>query len=509
MGNFFVSAALFLLSFCVRFALIGKGAYHYDVAELILAVQRSIDGQGMQYMHGAGYPLHVLIASLFIRVFQPPVFAVNFMAVLAGSLSVPLLFEAVRKLIDSRTALFSALLFSVFPAFLSASVYGINNSVSVLFALASFVFMIDAVSSGKRSLFLVSGILFGCCVSVRLPDALFILPLSALVFLYKKTYARADISFFLVPWILIPAACYAPLMAHGGVGSILDALTSQTQGKFGGIVSPVFGLSLGWLNDMLTVPGIALAGAGAWLLYRNRLFPVLLIWFLVFFLYYGNVLTVEPRMLIMAGIPALVLAGYSLARLYQPHRLTAVVLAVLTGTFMLAPLLPVLWFRHQHAQIQEYFTWLASETEPGSAVIATDNGIFLELYARGRVHLSHPDTCDRQRMLDFFSREVDPRLDAGIPVYLISSAFQYDGCDMFRKTLEERYELVFKGSHQNEDWHHHCLTAGVYDDPLVKIESKGGDINGDRSSGGGTCRADSGMGAAGARESGPTADNGH
>jgi hypothetical protein len=509
MGKFSVPAALFALSFAIRLALIGKGPYHYDVAELILAAQRFISGEGLQYMHGAGYPLHVILASLFIRTFGSPVFAVNFMAVLASSLAVCLLYSCLALMFDRRAALFSSLLFTVYPAFLSVSVYGINNGISVLFALVSLYFLLRTAATGRRTALIASGIFMGCCVAVRLPDALFILPLTVSYIVSRDIRPVPQTAWFFIPWLAIPLACYAPMLGGGGVGQLFSAMTSVSQGKFEGLTSNVLGLSYAWFREMLTRPLVLLSGIGALLLFLRRrgVFMVLFIWFAVFFFYYGNVSTVEPRMLIMAGIPALAASGYALSRIYAVNRAAALAFLAVSGFLMFKPLLPVLQYRHQHAQAQEFFSWVDRSIEPHAAVMAGDNGIFLTFYT-GRQPLAHPYTCDATQMRRFFDTEVESRLKAGIPVYMIRSAFTYDPCMDFRKMLEQRYSLVPVGSRTNEDWHHHCLTLGLFDDVLYKLAYKRGDIYGNSGSGRGAGGIDRGLGAAGAGQGRSAADHG-
>ena len=54
---------LFLLAFIIRLLLISKGPFHMDTLDLAINAVKSLDNLSIHYMHGAGYPLTVIVGS--------------------------------------------------------------------------------------------------------------------------------------------------------------------------------------------------------------------------------------------------------------------------------------------------------------------------------------------------------------------------------------------------------------------------------------------------------------
>ena len=468
---------LFLLTLCVRLFLISKGPYHYDCLELLISSQKTLQTHQLQYMHGAGYPLTVLIGAFFLLVFGhwSPVFAINLIGVIFSTACIPALYCLVRRLLDANAAFFSAVLLSFLPGLLSVSIYGNNNAVSLFFILLSALFMLRALS-GKGTFGLAwSGLCLGASAGCRLPDVIFFLPLAVLYFSGAGFNRRSLKDFFLsflVPFAAVPALLYYPMFARGELKQLL-AVPEQMGGKYLGPFSRLLGGSSAIFINLVSPPVLMSALGGLFCLIREnrtKLFYFLLVWFAVTFFFYANISTMEARMLDIAAVPVAVMAGFLLSRVYKIMPAGgALLLAVIAG-MMFFFIYPALKFRHDHNFQESFSHWVRKNTPADSVVISGDEWIFLDYYAQ-RQALHKPWSCDGFSTGDFLGK-IDRDLDEGRKVFILESVISTDRCGLFRKSAQQKYRLVRFGWHYNEDWHHACLATHVYRDSLLELKIK-------------------------------------
>jgi hypothetical protein len=121
---FLIPFLLFFASFLLRLALISKGPYHMDCLNLAIQVERTLSTQKLQPLFGFGYPLTVLSGVFFFWLTKfwghaDPVFAVNLMSVVFGSLCIPTFYAFIKRILDERTAILSSIALSLSPLFLA------------------------------------------------------------------------------------------------------------------------------------------------------------------------------------------------------------------------------------------------------------------------------------------------------------------------------------------------------------------------------------------------------
>ncbi len=138
---------IFLFSFILRLSLISKGPYHIDSLNLVMQSQKTLQTHQLQPLFGFGYPLTVILGSLFIKIseiftFHNPVLAINFMSIVFSSFCPPLLYIITKNLFNSRTAFFSTTLFSLSPIFLGISIYGKSHSPCLFFLLSAIIYLL-------------------------------------------------------------------------------------------------------------------------------------------------------------------------------------------------------------------------------------------------------------------------------------------------------------------------------------------------------------------------------
>lgn len=488
---------LFVFAFGIRFMFINKGPFHYDTLELALKSQKTLETFILQYQHGAGYPLTVLFGSFFIFIFKifgvtDPVFCVNFMSVVCGALGVLFLFFFVEKLLDGslspaaqtaadgrtpfHAAIFSAVLFACFPPHVAISTFGKSFALSICLSLVSAFYMLRYIQEGKGLYFLFSAFFLGFCGAVRLPDVLAIVPILFLLMASKMPLLfriRRSALFSLIA-LGTTSLYYIPMFMDQGLSQFIYVLSVKEQAKFCGPLSWISKYSFGWLIEIFGRPGILLTLAGLGLLMidrRRREYRFLLLWFLTFQLYYGNISCANPRYLVIAWMPLVVAQGYFLGRFRGRIFYLAFLAVLVMALANLARYGPVLSFRHERALQVEFAQWVARMTPPDAVLIALDESEFLSYYGR-RTVVQRPIGSDKKAINAFFDDVLDKMLEEGRPVYLVSSAWAYDDDGVFKKTLLKRYDVLVLGRRMNEDWHHALLNQVLLFEWLNRVEPK-------------------------------------
>jgi hypothetical protein len=143
-----------------------------------------------------------------------------------------------------RISLFSSLIFVVHPVLTQAVAWipGRNDSLLAVFVLASFIFLIDFVATGKRILILISTVFFSLALFTK--ESAIVLPMLGIGYLWIRN--RLDKNTFLEfgsGWLIaillwlslrIPAMTNPlPMSLHAGISSFLENVpgTLQLLGK--------------------------------------------------------------------------------------------------------------------------------------------------------------------------------------------------------------------------------------------------------------------------------------
>ena len=495
---------LFLAGFGLRAALVSLGPYHSDTLAYANCVKASVDQKRVVGLHGHGYPLTAILGAGFYQWTASwwggdPVRAVNAFNVILSSAAFLPFFYIAAALLSRPGAAAASLLFLVNPLLLSVSEYGNSHAPALLFSLLSLCFLLSYQKSGRGGLFFLSGLFFGLAGAARIQDAV--------VLIVPWTYC-----FFAFP----QAACCGTLPGAPGCktagrylsgaglafGVILGFYGLLKTGRAApidarllafNIVEPYrdmaslyhLRLSLGYLVDIFSIPGLLAAALGLGSLFRSRrpLAIFLTLWFGVPFLLLGNHFMVTPRWLVPALIPVLLAEGELFARMFasavRPVRLAAALLLVGLLTVSLARIIPVLWFRHIRALTPDYARWVGAVTEPDAVIVVGDDGPFISRYGNRQTlrqivtdttYFQKADTL-RKELKDYKDR-LTGYLNAGTPVYVTEIGLKSSNQGVFYFFMTKYFRVKYVGEAPFEVWHRSCLRQKILTIKLYKIERR-------------------------------------
>ncbi len=478
---------LVILSFLLRLSLISQGPYHVDCLMIALKAQETFETGHLSYALGFGYPLVVLLATVFVAVFHAagvadPVIAFNFMSVVFGSFAVGMLYLFVRRLLGETEAILAAILFSTSPIILSTSVYGMNHAPAVCFLLATLYFLLGHLKSGRMSDFVMGGIFLGCMGSSRTQDMVLAVPAIMVLFWtyqslnWKQKLLHLTAFFFVAGFVMallhLPFLLAAPA---GYSGQVKEYWLYGLIKNFGGVFSRFLPRNLGHLVANFAWPGLITAIVGIILLARKNFNAALflLVWFLVPFLFLGNLLMSIPRFFVVF-IPAVVIAqAYALAIVFgleRPKRWFAGIFFLSLIMGQLLSILPGLILRHQSSKVVEFAQWTATVTEKNSKIIAGDEGPFIEHY--GKRTVITPPNCLLEcpaDVLQGFKKVVDEAMAQG-PVYITGIGLSSTSVnDDFIDFMAKNYRIKYLDQHVFEDWHHDCFLVGIFDVYMMRV----------------------------------------
>lgn len=472
---------IFAFAFSIRFLLISQGPFHLDALDLALQAQKTLQDFSLHYEHGSGYPLTVLVGAVFMAVFRifgvtDPVFTVNVMSVFFGAAGVLAFFFLCEKLFDTRRAVFAALLLSCFGPHVAISTFGKSLTLSIFLSLTSAFFLLSYLKGEGRSRLFFSAFALGFCGAARLSDLLAALPLLILFFSFgglRFVRIREAVAWGLIA-LLTTSVYYVPMFLDKGAEQFMMVLSSEQQARFLGPFSFIFSRSLGWLLSSLRPEGMLLALAGFGIMGiqgRRKEFRFLFFWALIFQLFYGNVSSSGVRYLVIGWVAFLAAQAYFLGNFKNRGAYVSIALLVWITTASLYQDLPTLVFRHRHNLQKDFARWVETKTPPDALVLAVDEALFLKFYGSREI-TERVVTCDPAEMEKFLQLSVCPALKSGRKVFVVSSAFTYDACRVFRKTLEKKYDVKNVGSRQNEDWHHALLNQTLFQESLYELKIK-------------------------------------
>jgi 4-amino-4-deoxy-L-arabinose transferase-like glycosyltransferase len=485
---------LLFFSLLLRLALISKGPYHVDCLTLAINAQQTLANHQLHYQFGTGYPLTVLTGSLFVgltRLFalHDPVFAVNLMSVIFSSLSVLILYLLVENLFNSRAAFFSALLFSLHPIFLSLSVYGNSHTVSIFFLLCS---LYALASSKQRFSQLLFALFFGLMGAARLQDMILIIaPISIFwIFWYKNAISNFGRRIFTLTLCISVAFLIAGLF-H--IPYLLNSTHLQYSSQFKifwtigltknflGFFSPYLIRSFKIIGFSTTLSSMLIAWFGLTKMLKEKLPLAILVitWFSIPLMFYGNLMTSVPRFFLIS-IPPLCLAfGYGIDRLLCTRKfIMKLSLATICVLIILLPnvtnIFPILLFRHTHALLPDWAHYVKNHTEPNALIISGDDEAFFNYYGQ-RQTLGRPKNMGpyRKEDLNSFKEILDNHLAANIPIYITSTGlYTYDQSGAFSSYIKTHYQLEYRGQRISEDWHNGELFLEKVAESFFRIYEK-------------------------------------
>ncbi len=460
---------LFAFSLTLRLFLMSKGPYHGDCLFLAMAAKEFLNTHQLTFYFGTGYPLMILLGALMLAMLKiggmtDPVFALNLLSVICGSLCVPMIYLVTRKLTDQKTALFSSLLLNINPIFLGISTYGISHSVVLLLVLVGIYLLIQ--HAHRPQALMLCGLILGLCGAVRIQDMVILLvPFTYLFFTTTTASPNRTKKFlaFLAILLFTTLLFYIPFFFPNQLNQTLTTLKDSF--SLTGNNYQLFSLlplqaSVNHLFIALTPIGFLLSIVGLIFIVKlnHRLAIFLLLWIICPLALYGNMISLAPRYLTILQPPFIIAGSYALSRLLNQGRVGS--WATLGGFTLIACLslqsiLPLVTFRHQHALMVDFAHWVAANTEPNAVIITVDHNHFLEFYSQRRSprRPANDFTLNEKNIRDF-REQIKDWLNDGIPVYITSPGlYAYNAQKKFSTMILANFKLRSVGEKIVEDWY--------------------------------------------------------
>jgi hypothetical protein len=136
---------------------------------------------------------------------------------------------------------------------------------------------------------------------------------------------------------------------------------------------------------------------------------------------------------------------------------------------------PKIQFRHQHALMEDYYTWVGDVTETDAHILERDHSCYIDLFSHRR---SVPNplsnlSYNKEEALLTLKNEIDALLIMEKPVYATKTGLTgYTNSSEIVYFILEHYRLTLVGSHLIEEWHKDVLNQTLFDNFLYKIEKK-------------------------------------
>lgn len=480
------AGVLFFLSLIIGLLFINEGLFHYDAVKLAQAVEKTYATAYLQPATVGRYGAVILSSIVYLPFFlfkQNADFAVRFTTVFFYALSVAMLFILIKALAgDYMQAIFTAILFCFTPFYFMPNTYGKEHGMAMFFLFLSFYLTFKGVSKKSAWVLGASGLAFIFSLTIR-ESLLSVAPLLFLLYLKPEISLRPlriripkdrfNPRLFL-PFILPLIAGFCFIFFVYFKSSIYRALFMRDTAStyFIGLFSDSLRIALGDLS--LTMPILLFLFFIFGVLRFNRgqdnfLGTFFLFWAMYIF-YFANTNTYCARYLDIIIVPIYFFAAYILSGLYKKDKIIALSIALYFILSMVIFMYPMLEFRHSYNGEKQFALYVKENTENNALIVAMDDAPFIEYYGK-RQSVIHP--VDRFKETQSFVSNLKAHLQKKLPVYLIDSAFSYDTNAVFKKAVEENFNLTIIGEKLTEDYHRPEMGFQTYNQKLFRILPKG------------------------------------
>jgi hypothetical protein len=480
-NEWFIICALFIFSLAMHIMFKATGLFHFDSAFDTIMVERSLADWSLHYSYGWGSPGMIIIVGFFYLMdklitgtlsAERAYFIVTF---LTAALSSVVMYLLVKRFSNKFVSVSSSLFFSVCALWLTSTTYPKTHSMAILFSLLSGLFLL--MSSEKKSLRLMvfAGLMSGIAMSIRPIDGGFIMIPFIMLYLHPKLKDKhivldkdkirlKNIAALAIPAFLILFILFLPkIMVSEGIGATLATMKAETRGGWMGIYSAQLPESLSFITKTVTYFGWAAAVLGLLYLIRKRqiyLLASLVSWFLIFFLYIGNLAVVDSRFLIPSLVPLCILMAFGAMFVYEKHKIAGILAVILLAIVIFSVGYPIIKARHEYSGQKEFAEYVAYKTPSNSLVMASDNYFFINRYGhRETIYFGNGETS---------IRTITAKLSNSIPVYAVESSFmfmsQYD-----RDMLSKYFVIDYIGDAENEVYQFSALDLRRYREKLFQI----------------------------------------
>jgi len=274
-------------------------------------------------------PIYDVFVALYYLISGPSVFAARLVAVTFSVLSLFVIYEIANRLYNAKTALLSAILFSVMPGIIWLSRLAMIETMLIFIFSLSMLFFFSWLQTNRERDRIISLAAFAIGVAVKY-QVLVVVPIIMLLSLYfwKREYLTAQLKSCLkLPRLAVVAAVIAvaavilyELSVSGLLSLLLFTIREGTEQK--ALYSlqypmPIFYfVEMTWFNHIvqpiaLLLYSVSLAGLGLMVYRRKRGDKFLLLWFSVVYVVFTLIPNKDWRYVTIA-FPVLAIAASSL-----------------------------------------------------------------------------------------------------------------------------------------------------------------------------------------------------
>ena len=271
-------------------------------------------------------PVYDIFVALYYLIGGPSVFAARLVAVTFTVLSVLVIYEIADLLYNKKTALLSAVLFSVMPGIIWLSRMAMIETMLIFVLCVSMLFFFSWLKTNRERDRIISIIAFAVGVAVKY-QILVIVPIIMLLsmFLWKRDYLKTQLKRSLhLPWAAVVAAAivivvviFYGLATSGLLNILLFSIREGTQQK--ALYSALYPMPVFYLVEMtwygtlmhpisLLLYATGIAGLGVFAVRRKREDQFLLLWFLAVYIVFSLIPNRDWRYVTIA-FPTLAIAA--------------------------------------------------------------------------------------------------------------------------------------------------------------------------------------------------------
>ncbi|MBW2970950.1 glycosyltransferase family 39 protein, partial [Candidatus Woesearchaeota archaeon] len=420
-----VILALFLISLMLRIIYLNAGLFHHDAVYLANSVELFVD-TGVLIPVVEGRQMWVLLNSLtyFIphHIFgvASSELSLNLTTALFGAIAVVFMYLFTWQYFKNRFLAFASSLMLAFNTFaLTTSTHTRGQPYSMVFVLASFYFLQKAIQTSKNNLRLLSGILLGLSLFVRMSNLPFIFPHIILMLaphlqLNKKSEKATIVREALFTYsgfiVLLIAAFLILDTNQFGTMSLGDWINFSYKPNYVAYLVNYFQL-------FLPFPGFFLAAIGVAMMILKKQkakLAFLFSWVLVYCVFYSHsniwykISEVSPRYFSVPFIPFIIFVAFALSEIHGRVKYGKTIAYILLGIVVIVSFIdvyPIIYYRHHHAAEKELALFALENTESNSIVIALpDQATFFRYYANKDIIVC-PETINEQTV-DIFTKDI-------------------------------------------------------------------------------------------------------
>lgn len=478
---------LFIANFLLAFNYINAGLFHYDAVLLAEAAEKTVSTGTLHGQTDGRYGSVIINSIIYLPFYilgENADFATRFSSVIFHALSVAALFLFLMALTENyKVSLFVALLQSVTPHFISPNTYGKEHAMAAFFLFLSWYYLI------KNRTWMSNLFLF-IAISVREAMLMYI-PLSVVLyfklgfdfknkrFLFEKKSKKEIILFLLILFavILVGFLLYKQIITDLFFKDKSNAYIAYFAS--GAKIFKAWNSALGKITAEFPAIYLALIPLSLlfyfWRIMKTKELKVEQTFMLLLFsiiLYLGTNITFEARYLDISFVAVHFFISQFIYSLTKKINLLSIIFVgyLVISTFLIIE--PVLSYRHEHNELKEFALILNRSTELNSAIITSDESVFINYYAVRKI-LGYPRSKDSLEVEMIANKTILPELINRTPIYLSGDAIFLDTINLttFNK-LKEMFSVKEFTTIPLEQYHQGDIKRTFRLMKIYKVEMK-------------------------------------